>query len=45
MSQSKICQKCPNWENCPIRQGEYCVPVRKVKREKKHESNRKNKRD
>ena len=29
------CKKCPAWECCPIRQGEYCVPVRKARKEKK----------
>ena len=35
MSKQK-CKKCANWEECPIRQGEYCVPVRKIKRSKKN---------
>ena len=33
----KKCNKCPNWEQCPIRQGDYCVPVRKTRKEKKNE--------
>ena len=29
------CKHCQGWENCPIRKGDLCVPVRKVRKEKK----------
>ena len=42
---SSKCLKCAGWEYCPIRSGEFCNPVRKVRRGKKHEFDSKNKRD
>ena len=32
------CRKCSGWEDCPIRQGIYCVPVRKVRKQSRRKN-------